>query len=316
MPALGFAERYPIYNNQPIEFWIRSLQTGQDAARANAAAVLGRFGPAARVAVGALVKALDDKTADVRQAAIDALGMIGPDAAESAPALAKFLGYTFDRFETDLAKHAAIALAKVQPNSGGPLIAALFDSGAFRPRTRTAVDVGRLERLNQALNPQDPEIKQVAVISGIGQLFAQAAWDPKLDKAAEAAEEKLKQIQDKPQGKDDAKKDDTKKDDAKKDEKKNGKKEEKKDENKDDAKASEVTPIGFAAAGALQDLKDYRDQIRVGPESLPYLVGDDREQWRNIVKMLAASADGLKVLGRVVADFPQSEMTGIILAEW
>lgn len=52
-----------------------------------AADALGKIGPAAAEAVPALTAALTDADWDVRRAAADALGRIGPEAAEVVPAL-------------------------------------------------------------------------------------------------------------------------------------------------------------------------------------------------------------------------------------
>src|ERR1700704_2952470 len=89
IPALGFGDEGPLFNNQPIRFWMNALQSENSVARVNAANVLGQIGPPARRAADILIRALDDKSIDVRIAAIYALGLIGPGAAQSAPNLGR-----------------------------------------------------------------------------------------------------------------------------------------------------------------------------------------------------------------------------------
>jgi hypothetical protein len=275
IPVLGLGEEPLTYNNQPISFWLKTLQSREIAARVNAANVLAHFGAAARPAVAALIGALDDKSVDVRAAAIYALGRIGPDAADSVPKLAKLLEPNPDYFDIDFAKLTANALARVQPGGGGPLVAALLNSNAFFPGGRTAIDTNRLERLSALLKDPQPGIKVTAAVKGTGQLFSQALSDKKVDKWADTIDEQLKQIQDK--GKD---------------------------------------KLEDAAAQARQDIKDYREQIQMPPDSLKYLLQPDQEQWKRVIKLLAASNDGLRVLGRVVSENPDSPIAGVILREW
>ena len=59
--------------------------------RRSAADALGKIGPPAAEAVPALAAALHDPDEDVRRSAADALGKIGPAAAEAVPALAAAL---------------------------------------------------------------------------------------------------------------------------------------------------------------------------------------------------------------------------------
>src|SRR5438445_13856937 len=116
VPDYGLGDEYPSYNNQPLRFWVSALQSGDAAARANAARVLARFGPSARSAIHALTVTLQDKSIDVRAAAIQALGRMGPDAADAAATLASFVDPRSDRFDVELSKHAAVALANIQPD--------------------------------------------------------------------------------------------------------------------------------------------------------------------------------------------------------
>jgi hypothetical protein len=68
---------------------IQILETHESTrVRRDAALILGRLG---QEVVPALVKALNDESSTVREAAVEALGMIGPDAAEAVPALIQTL---------------------------------------------------------------------------------------------------------------------------------------------------------------------------------------------------------------------------------
>jgi HEAT repeat protein len=281
-PVLGLGDEQPLYNNQPISFWMKALQSSEYTARVNAATVLGQIGPAARAAIGALIVAVDDKSMDVRVAALDALGRIGPDAAAAAPKLASFLDHGFPWYDLDLARHAAAALAKVQPSGAGPLVAALVNSSNFTSTDRKPIDARFFERLSASLKDQRSEVKFVAALKGAGQLFTQTYWDTKVDKLADGIDLQLKQIQD----------------------------------NAKDKALEKNLVLEETMAQTQQAIKDYRDQIRIRSDSFKDLLGPDRGQWGQVIKLLSASNDGLRVLGVVVSDYPESEITGIILKEW
>jgi hypothetical protein len=276
IPVLGFGEEPLTYNNQPLSFWLKTLRSQEVIARVNAANVFAHFGPAARPAVAALVNALDDKSIDVRSAVIHALGRIGPDAAESIPKLTKLLEPNPDFFDIDVAKLTANALANVQPGGTGPLLVALLNSNAFLPGGRTTIDLSRLESLSALLKDPQPGTKTNAAVKGAGQIFSQGVWDQKADKWAETIDEQLKQVQEKAKDK----------------------------------------MLEDAAAQARQDIKDYREQVRMSRESVKDLLQPDQEKWKNVIKRLAASGDGMRVLGRVVENNPDSAIAGMILREW
>ena len=60
-------------------------------ARCSAAELLGRLSPHAAIAVPALIRASQDRDADIRESAVRALEKLGPDAREAAPALGLLL---------------------------------------------------------------------------------------------------------------------------------------------------------------------------------------------------------------------------------
>lgn len=83
-PAVLLAGDEPGLNREEPEDgslgqWIKMLKHGEVAERSSAAEALGRVGPDAQAAVGPLVRALNDPSAEVRRAATDALGRIVDD---------------------------------------------------------------------------------------------------------------------------------------------------------------------------------------------------------------------------------------------
>ena len=77
-PATGFYSEEPLMRIGPVcvEHLIRALRSGDEDIRANAARILGRFGPEAKAAVDPLVAALKDKNEYVRCQAAHALAKI------------------------------------------------------------------------------------------------------------------------------------------------------------------------------------------------------------------------------------------------
>src|SRR5262249_53576301 len=152
-----------LYNGQPIGFWLRALARRDAAARANAAHVLGEFFPPTPASTRALIAVLDDRVIDVRLAAIHALGLIGPEAANSASKLDGLLSTDSIRFDPGFARQAALALASVQPKGGGPLISVLLNDLPGTERSpllpvvdRSPINVRALERLSGVIKDQQP----------------------------------------------------------------------------------------------------------------------------------------------------------------
>ena len=107
-----------------VEPLIDSLQRGDAAAheRAEAAETLGDIGLAARPAVPALTRRLQDESAEVRAQAAEALGTVAQSEPAAAPALATALGDEEDRVR----RNAAFALVRLGPHAE-PAIPALRD---------------------------------------------------------------------------------------------------------------------------------------------------------------------------------------------
>src|SRR2546423_3678715 len=93
---------------------IKALQNGRNATlRERAAEVLGLIGEDAGGAVPELIKALKDKTNEVRAAAATALGGIGPGAKAAVPELIKMLKNADDAQR----EHAAAGLGGIGPDA-------------------------------------------------------------------------------------------------------------------------------------------------------------------------------------------------------
>lgn len=94
--------------DDPLPDLVRGLRSAAPADRLRAAKDLGRLGWLARDALPALVRALDDDDAKVRETAAHAVGGMGP---EALPALARMLGHD-DKY---VRRHAVWALGKLGP---------------------------------------------------------------------------------------------------------------------------------------------------------------------------------------------------------
>jgi HEAT repeat protein len=105
---------------------VRAADTGNTVIRKACLDALGKIGPDAAEAVPTLVAALNDPEDNVRQSAAEALGMIGPNAAPAVPALVAALNDP----EDNVRQSAASALGKIGPNAApavATLVAALND---------------------------------------------------------------------------------------------------------------------------------------------------------------------------------------------
>jgi len=115
-------------DGDPLPTLIRALRSSALVERLRAAKALGRLGWLAREATPALITALNDEDAKVRESAAHAIGQMGP---ESLPTLSGMLGHR-DKY---VRRNAVWALGKLGPLSRSALstlCAALRDSD---PRT-------------------------------------------------------------------------------------------------------------------------------------------------------------------------------------
>jgi hypothetical protein len=71
-----------------------------------------------------------------------------------------------------------------------------------------------------------------------------------------------------------------------------------------------------AINGTLKRIEDYRDQVPIQLDSIQSLLESDQEKWKKVIKLLAASKNGVPILAHVIAENPESDIAGIILKEW
>jgi HEAT repeat protein len=121
---------------------IKSLGDADAAVRMKAIDALGRIGPDAKQAAPALLPFLGDPSAEMRGRAVVALGEIGPDAKESIPGLIKALGDT----DASVRKCAVLALYGIGPESKdavAALVKSLEDTD-LTVRMNAALALGRM----------------------------------------------------------------------------------------------------------------------------------------------------------------------------
>ena len=105
-----------------IQLLISALRSEDSGVRRQAAAALGKIGPAAKAAVPALIKVLKEnyESIEVREQAEAVLGKIGPAAKAAVPALIRVLK---DKYElTEVREQAATALVKIGSEAAPALI--------------------------------------------------------------------------------------------------------------------------------------------------------------------------------------------------
>src|SRR5262245_56751688 len=95
---------------KPLRDWLKSLGSGEEAARQEAVQALRRLGP---TAVPELIGALKDEEWQARTGAAVALGLIGPEAKAAVPALIEAL-LEEDKY---LRGQAATALGRLGPEA-------------------------------------------------------------------------------------------------------------------------------------------------------------------------------------------------------
>ena len=138
------------------------------------------MGPKAKDAVEKLIDLLDDEYAFVRQAAVAALGKIGPDALEAKDAL-------IDRFENDesvmVSHEAALALCCIAPDDGD--VVSAFAEGLKSEKSYTrrtaALSLGKIgphakdavPELTDALGDKNSSVRKEAAYA-LGAIGADA----------------------------------------------------------------------------------------------------------------------------------------------
>jgi HEAT repeat protein len=150
---------------------VEMLKDADEFVRQRAADALGSIGPNAAEAVPALAGALEDPDAVVRSSAAAALGSIGPNAAGAVPALADALK---DRNE-EVRQRAADALGSIGPNAAGavPALADALKDRNEEVRQRAAGALGSIGpnaaeavmALTDALKDRSEDVRQRAANS-------------------------------------------------------------------------------------------------------------------------------------------------------
>jgi HEAT repeat protein len=145
----------PSFKDRPVTEWAKRLADKDAHVRLQAALALGKYGTAAKDAVGGLSKAIKDANPEVRYAAASALGEIGSDAKPGLDALIASL----DDKDWFVAVSAAQSLAKLGPaaKSALPALSRVLEPRDqlkdYRPIRSAAVAV--------ALVKIDPQAKVV-----------------------------------------------------------------------------------------------------------------------------------------------------------
>ena len=114
----------PFWNSRPLSHWVAVLQSGDPAARIEAARglteiALTRGAPAVLVALPHLIDALRADAPRVREAATTALQQVGPSAGAAVPTLLELFEQDPD---AEVRAHAGLALTQVAP--GDPIVVA------------------------------------------------------------------------------------------------------------------------------------------------------------------------------------------------
>ncbi|MCX7854524.1 MAG: HEAT repeat domain-containing protein [Anaerolineae bacterium] len=147
----------PLERRRTVLIW--ALRSPYWADRKYAVMALEKLGPAAREAIPALTRVLEDGTPDVRGRAVRALGDIGP---EAIPALTLALGDGDPRIR----KSAIWELGKIGPDAVPILTELLWDEDPeIRRHAVWALgDIGRegVPGLIQALRDEDPDVRWAA----------------------------------------------------------------------------------------------------------------------------------------------------------
>ncbi len=135
----GCGRSEAVYQGKRMSFWVRQLRGPDAAGRQEAVQALGAIGVDS---VPALIAALNDPSPDIRAAATDALGRVGPAAKAALPALTATLKDT----DKAVRQHAAFALGVVDPDDTSvvPSLIELLKDSDLEVRRHAALSLGRL----------------------------------------------------------------------------------------------------------------------------------------------------------------------------
>jgi HEAT repeat protein len=108
------AAKDPVADGRPLSAWIADLKADAPQTRNAAAYEISGLGPAAAIAVPALIEALDDPSTTVRFPVTVALGEIGPAAADAVPRLKKMMD---EEVNDEIAAAAKRAIRRIKPEA-------------------------------------------------------------------------------------------------------------------------------------------------------------------------------------------------------
>jgi HEAT repeat protein len=173
----------PNYQGQPVGEWVKRLKANDVKMRSKAAAALVYFANEAKeIVVPALAGALKDEHAGVRNVAIIALSVIGPDAKDAVPALIA----AFNDKDEFVQSNAVRAVGQIGPAAVPALIDVLRDKDSHM-RRMAALGLGNMgpeakaatSPLIGALKDEDSDVRSCAAVA-----FSKFDLDPKHAKQA------------------------------------------------------------------------------------------------------------------------------------
>jgi HEAT repeat protein len=112
--AQGAASKEPVSDGHTLSQWVADLKAAAPQTRNAAAYEISGMGPAAALAVPALIAALDDPEPSVRFPVTVALGEIGPAAKDAVPRLKKMMD---EDINDEIAASAKRAVRRIQPEA-------------------------------------------------------------------------------------------------------------------------------------------------------------------------------------------------------
>ena len=153
-----------------VEALIEGLNDLQEGVRVQAASSLGQLGASAKAAVGALLSvSREDKDANVRQRAADALASIGPASNDSVPGLIKALKLQDDDLRRDVA--VSVGQSSLSVKEALPVLAIVLKEGSIPSRMAAVHAAGSLDHqkgdalplLATALTDPEPQVRGAAI---------------------------------------------------------------------------------------------------------------------------------------------------------
>lgn len=182
----GWIAGESFYRLRPTSYWISLLSSDDSVVRQEAVTALKLIGPNAEAAVPSLTKALEDRSEQVRWKAANALGEIGRRPEEAVPALVRMLSSkdSADR------RWATVGLGRLGPDAVAavPALIERLDDRVPFVRGDAACALGRIGPGAKAAVPKllekrddDSEFYGKPYLNTVGEMACAALWeiDPK-----------------------------------------------------------------------------------------------------------------------------------------